>query len=104
MATTTYGYAVCIHECVQDGCQSSDRSKFWTRYGNPLRKHATSPIRHPNCYRKCPGYAALGQTKGKYVYHVTVTTREMEGAIRRDDAGDNDTMAVDNDDGNDHDD
>jgi hypothetical protein len=28
----------------------------------------------------------------------------MEGAIRRDDAGDNDTMAIDNDDGDDHDD
>jgi len=78
MANEISGFAICIHNCDNRWCRNSAGSIIWSRYGNPLRKHATSIWLHPNCDPECPGYTALKRKRGEYVYHRILTVGQVE--------------------------
>jgi hypothetical protein len=92
-----YGHSMCIHQCVEGGCRDSSGSRFWTRYGNPLCKHAVSNGRHPNCNDTCQGFLSLGVRNGTYKFQIPVTKEEIEEEQSDGEmyGYDNDTMVVD---------
>jgi hypothetical protein len=51
---------------------------LWDREGNPLRKHAASNAKHPECDGSCAGYVSLGQTRGTFVFSRAPDATNME--------------------------
>jgi hypothetical protein len=99
MATVMSRYAVCIHQCHRGGCRNSAGSKIWSRYGNPLRKHAASKVMHPRCDAECPGYVVLGRKLGIYSYQTILTVDQVDTMVDDDDG--DEEMSSDGSDGSD---
>jgi hypothetical protein len=86
----TFGFAICIHTCVTGGCANFSGSILWTRNGNPLRRHASSSVKHPDCNSICPGHSIIGLKQGKFVFSRAPTEEELSMVTDDDDPSEDD--------------
>lgn len=62
--------AICIHNCVSGMCRNATGDALWTCNGNPLRRHAINPRRHPDCTHLCPGNSILYERPPKFRFQL----------------------------------